>query len=745
MNVLAETVSFLADKQRGFAPVASTCRGRGRLTLLILKVRPYNAVMLELLKLPLTTSRCATAGEKVDLFRRFLFVGLLFLMPLLAAGPSLAQSGFASSLNRSDFNAISIDLSTIDFESVAPAKGGFGKYPVEEGLTVNRAGFRTSGGGKFGAGMILVLSGSYALTNPMYNTGSGAVLAWGPPNQPGDAYLDVSLPGGVYAVGADLWTGQPFISTVDVTVTNTEGKTQTITVDTRSRPGSSFAGFVSDEEIRSVRFQIPKRQAWLFLDNFTYGRKREGVNIDSLDSATETRNTSGSETAMSRPDIRIPAVPRTSAPEATSPVRQAGNDRTNGAAARNEPTNNPVQSNRNNAAVSNAESIAYVRGSEIRLVEPDGTNDRKIWTPHQAAKESSSVHELAWRPDRKELAFSSSHANLVSFYHADLYAIRPDGTGLRKITNAPDRSELGTYPKGSVSVTVRNTQPIGAGGRASAGEFIIYVVGADGPQGAVVPPGSSRTLTFKSVADFGDRAQPIVAIHGQYRWFIPGVDVKAGRTVSAPNFDISGDGIPAFGAYRPIWRADGSRLSYRDGLCILSTVPANPTPGEIVFKSLFSGKEPMGSCTWDFGPSAALADEIIYTSNGEEDGSNVMRIKEGGTHPGAKIHSFFSEADGQILNDLRWLTDGSGFLYTFPNHSAENGNVYRYDIRTKNLTKLTNFEGEYARSLDISPDGAWVVFERVKSLEDENSDLWVMATDGSKLRLLVRNGKNPAW
>jgi len=261
----------------------------------------------------------------------------------------------------------------------------------------------------------------------------------------------------------------------------------------------------------------------------------------------------------------------------------------------------------------------------------------------------------------------------------------------------------------------------------------------------VVFPGTSKTVVFKSVADFGKQLQPIVAIYGGYRWVVPGTDVQAGRAVKAPDFIITGDGIPGNGAYRPVWRSDGSRLSYRDGLCLVRTVPANPTPGEFVFEPLFPGKEPSGACAWDWGPTPALADQIIYTSNGENDGSNIMRIKEGGTHPGAKLHSFFSEADGQTLDDLRWLPDGSGFLYSFPDHAYENGNIFRYDIATKRLTKLTNFEGEYTRRFDISPDGAWVVFERVKKLDDENGDLWAMRTDGTGLRLLVRNAGSPAW
>src|ERR1041385_643002 len=103
-------------------------------------------------------------------------------------------------------------------------------------------------------------------------------------------------------------------------------------------------------------------------------------------------------------------------------------------------------------------TIAYVRDStEIRLIDADGSNDRRVWT-HPDARKELGIDSLAWRPDGQELAFSSSHAAVASLYHADIYTIRRDGSGLRKLTNPPDRSEYARYPKGTVSVTVRNDQ-----------------------------------------------------------------------------------------------------------------------------------------------------------------------------------------------------------------------------------------------------------------------------------------------
>ena len=92
---------------------------------------------------------------------------------------------------------------------------------------------------------------------------------------------------------------------------------------------------------------------------------------------------------------------------------------------------------------------------------------------------------------------------------------------------------------------------------------MVYTMGADMPQQVLLPPGSTKTVVFKNVADIGDHAQPIVAIYGQARWFIPGTDVVAGKEIKAPDFLISGDGYNYFGAFRPVWKNDGTQISYR--------------------------------------------------------------------------------------------------------------------------------------------------------------------------------------
>ena len=69
---------------------------------------------------------------------------------------------------------------------------------------------------------------------------------------------------------------------------------------------------------------------------------------------------------------------------------------------------------------------------------------------------------------------------------------------------------------------------------------------------------------------------------------------------------------------------------------------------------MFAGKNPSGACSWDWGPTAALANQLLYTFNAGGD-SSIYRIAEGGTHPGTKLVAF-SDIEYQLLLDLPVLS-----------------------------------------------------------------------------------------
>ena len=134
-----------------------------------------------------------------------------------------------------------------------------------------------------------------------------------------------------------------------------------------------------------------------------------------------------------------------------------------------------------------------------RLVEPDGSGDRALWSAPNP-QPGYSVRGLVWNPAGAELAFSSDHEMATSLYERDIYTLGGDGRRLRKLTNGPSHAELAALPKGDVTVRVQNNT-------RDAGPFVIYVVGAAAPLSPLVPPGTTKTLTFTGVADLGRGAQ----------------------------------------------------------------------------------------------------------------------------------------------------------------------------------------------------------------------------------------------
>src|SRR5512136_2343537 len=172
-------------------------------------------------------------------------------------------------------------------------------------------------------------------------------------------------------------------------------------------------------------------------------------------------------------------------------------------------------------------TIAYVKFStgDIHVFSPDGTGDRVLWT--YPLSFVSPAFELAWRPDGRELAFSSDHEAACSWYDSDVYAIGYDGSGYRRVTNSPACAGLAGLPKGSVTVNVSNY---------TTSLAWVYVQGAPAIQSVL--GGFMGTVTFNDVADLGPGVlQPPIGIYGHYRIpsYPPYADVQPGRTVAGGN------------------------------------------------------------------------------------------------------------------------------------------------------------------------------------------------------------------
>lgn len=387
--------------------------------------------------------------------------------------------------------------------------------------------------------------------------------------------------------------------------------------------------------------------------------------------------------------------------------------------------------------------IAYISGSEIHLIASDGTGDRVLWASPAGPPVSQfvvPVSGLIWRPDGTELAFASDHEQAYSWFQHDVYALRADGNGLRRITNPPARADLASLPTATVKVTVMNAT-------LSYGTFIVYMMGATAPATITLGPADGQTVTFQ-VADLGNVAQPIVAMFGEKRWFgSRAPDIQAGTTVDAGLLTITAtSSAPGWGAGGPAWRADARDVAFiLVPWCTLRYVadppPAGPSMDALVDENAFTG-----FCAYDRGPTPATANKLLVATR-QENVTSIYLVSEGATSPGTPIVSL---DDYNFIYDIRWLPNGSGFLVSMRDGLMDDyANLYEYDFPSGPLRKLTNFQvaDEQMRAFSISPDGNQIVFEwsTTSLVASGPHDLYVMNRDGSGQRLLVRNAVSPAW
>ena len=390
--------------------------------------------------------------------------------------------------------------------------------------------------------------------------------------------------------------------------------------------------------------------------------------------------------------------------------------------------------------------IAYVQDSteDIHAIAPDGSGDRLLWT-NPASGGMKSVISLAWRPDGRELAFSSEHEGACSWYDSDIYTIGYDGGGYRRVTNSPACAMLAGLPKGAVTVNVNNY---------TSGMIWVYVQGA--PSVKSVLGGFLGAVTFDDVADFGPGVyQPSIGIGGLDRFtsYPPYADVQPGKTVPGGNITVSTySGFRGFGAGKVSWKADGSALAYvmRSNSAI-TQISASPAYGATGKDLPMIEKAAPGRVAW--GPTPATADQYLYSSGMyvfKDDIGGIYLNTVGDTSGGTQlvvIHDY----SAQYVQDIAWLPDGSGFLFSMAHTEMGHfSDIYEYNFATQEITQLTptlNDESEYggARGISISPDGQQIVFERAVYLSDAPSSLWIMNIDGTDLHMLLYDAGSPAW
>ena len=189
---------------------------------------------------------------------------LLFMLAAFAAVAFVSTPARADSIvftTRAAFNAAATGLTTIDFEGIAPnnSVANFATPLTLQGVTFSGSP----------TGMVSVVDDGFFA--PLFQFNSGAVLS-------GFAFVEVTLPAGITAIGTDLMSTNPTGSPFQVVLATGE----TFVVNTPLRPERGFFGITTDVAIASICFTTqpaaPNQSPGIpLIDNFSFGQAQPGA------------------------------------------------------------------------------------------------------------------------------------------------------------------------------------------------------------------------------------------------------------------------------------------------------------------------------------------------------------------------------------------------------------------------------------------------------------------------------------
>lgn len=343
----------------------------------------------------------------------------------------------------------------------------------------------------------------------------------------------------------------------------------------------------------------------------------------------------------------------------------------------------------------------------VEWIRPDGSDRTTVWTYPNST--SVKLWNPSWRPDGREVAFASGHEASASPYLTDIYAVRPDGSGLRRITNPPAMSEVQSgYQYGTVTGRLSNNYgPVTA--------MNLYVMGAKAPVGhAPGAYGDTTTFTIPNVADLGaGENQPLVITWGDascatgVEWEVgTSIDVQPGQTIDIGTITFDGD-CNVFEAANPTWNQSGSEVGF-SGANLARRANVN---GEFLGRELFSSSAGMVGKDLDWSPAN---NEILF--QGQSGGTFGIHLANLG---GSSATTLVSDSQylGAVTEEQAWLPDGSTFVY-----SLSDGHIYEY-VPGGSDRLLLALNNEVVKGLSVSPDGNYIVFERVMG---PLSELWIL-------------------
>jgi hypothetical protein len=420
--------------------------------------------------------------------------------------------------------------------------------------------------------------------------------------------------------------------------------------------------------------------------------------------------------------------------------------------------------------------IAYVSSSRdqqaIRLIEPDGTNDRDLWRIPARSDPADGIGTLSWHPRSSELLFDSGHDWQRSMAIRDLYAVAPSGAPLRRVSSPPGPEGYPQYPFGTVTLEVDALEQ---------GDVQLYIQGALEPVKYFAQIAYSYRIT-QTVADLGPGVRQYIrlwdpdtldypCLYSEEAWVdvVPGQTTDLGRVYFSPATSDQA----CWRMFSSSWSFDGSRLIY---------LFREPTPFALPVNNIWQidARAPLnsiGTRVLDvgqfvnpgrlyrvvFAPTAARGDELLMLQN-EAPYDQVYHATTADAAARRFVDLGRCPRTVCDLLDIAWLPDGTGFIIAryetgLPANNAPpaGGALYRYSFADRELTEIVRLPNELIGKLAVAPDGTAIVFERGQALVDSVEaalwgpalrcpcELWHVDSDGEGLRQLVADGRAPAW
>jgi hypothetical protein len=382
--------------------------------------------------------------------------------------------------------------------------------------------------------------------------------------------------------------------------------------------------------------------------------------------------------------------------------------------------------------------IAFARGQQLRLIQPDGSNDRLIYTANAPTATSiaaqavftPTIYDVAWRPDAGKIAFVSNQEQFHSRFPNDVYTVGNDGKCMRRITNPPSYNDLkagldaGRYRTGTIkgNVYYRSTDI-----NDPASKILTLITqGTTELKSLTVARGATESFTIEGVADLGNLLglQYVAAREGSKCWWSTAAVIPGGTANVVPDIEVDAS-EPKWSVSQITWRRDGGWIGY-----------SNYAGG--VFQVVASGG---WEDTWfqqyglangvDWSP---VDDSVLYDWFATDGGISISNT----TSSDNKLIT------GGSPSDPSWLPDGSGFVFF---EGIVCGEIYSHHIASGQTFTLTQFFNECAVHPRVSPDGQYIVFERQLG-GTGMSNLWVMKRDNMAIMWpLTSDGAsyNPDW